>query len=48
MTFKLKHRFICDSFNPNTVVICGTCTRECIEKTGKGKTKLKNEVKIYR
>ena len=39
ITFKLKNRFICDSFNLIYVVICDTCKEEYIRETGKGKTK---------
>ena len=46
--FKLKNRFICDSFNLIYVVISGTCIEEYIGETGKGKTKLKDRVRVYR
>ena len=39
ITFKLKNRFICDSFNLIYVVICDTCKEEYIRETGEGKTK---------
>ena len=47
ITFKLKNRFICDSFNLIYVVICGTCKEEYIRETGQGKTKLRGRVSVY-
>ena len=44
ITFKLKNRFTCDSFNLTYVVICGTCKEEYIGETGEGKTKLRDRV----
>ena len=48
ITFKLKNHFTCDSFNLIYVVICGTCKEEYIGERGKGKTKLRNRVSVYR
>ena len=48
ITFKLKNRVTCDSFNPTYVVICGTCKEEYIGETRKGKAKLRGRVKLYR
>ena len=48
ITFKLKNRFTCDSFNLTYVVICGTCKEEYIGETGEGKTKLKDRIRVYR
>ena len=47
-TFKLNHRFTCDSFNLIYVVICDTCKEEYIGETGEGKTKLRDRVRVYR
>ena len=47
ITFKLKIRFTCDSFNLIYVVISGTCKEEYIEETGEGKIKLRDRVRIY-
>ena len=47
ITFKLKNRFTCDSFNLIYVVICGTCKEEYIRETGQGKTKLRGRVRVY-
>ena len=47
ITFKLKNRFICDSFNLIYVVICDTCKEEYIRETGEGKIKLKT-IRLYR
>ena len=48
ITFELKNRFTCDSFNLIYVVICGTCKEEYIGETGEGKTKLRDRVRVYR
>ena len=48
ITFKLKNRFICHSFNLIYVVICGTCKEEYIGETGEAKTKLRDRVRMYR
>ena len=48
ITFKLKKRFTCDSSNLIYVVICDTCKQEYIRETGKGKTKLRDRVRVYR
>ena len=48
ITFKLKNRFTCDSFNLIYVVICGTCKEEYIVETEEGKTKLRDRVRVYR
>ena len=47
ITFKLKNRFTCDSFNL-IYVICDTCKEEYIGETGEGKTKLRDRVRVYR
>ena len=47
ITFKLKNRFTCDSFNLIYVVICGTCKEEYIRETGQGKAKLRGRVSVY-
>ena len=44
ITFKLKNRFICDTFNLICVVICDTCKEEFIGKTDEGKIKLRDRV----
>ena len=43
ITFKLKNRFTCNSFNLVYVVICGTCKEKYIGETGEGKTKLRDK-----
>ena len=48
ITFKLKNRFTCNSFNLIYVVICVTCKEEYIGETGEGKTKLRDRVRVYR
>ena len=48
ITFKLKNRFACDSFNLIYVLICETCKEEYIGETGEGKTKLRDRVRVYR
>ena len=48
ITFKLKNRFPCDSFNLIYVIICDTCKEEYIAETVEGKTKLRDRVKVYR
>ena len=48
ITFKLKNRFTCDSFNLIYVVICDKCKEEYIGETGEGKTKLRDRVRVYR
>ena len=48
ITFKLKNRFTCNSFNLIYVVICVTCKEEYIGETGEGKTKLTDRVRVYR
>ena len=47
ITFKLKNRFTCDSFNLLYVVVCGTCKEEYIGEIGTEKTKLKDRVRVY-
>ena len=47
ITFKLKNRFTCDSFNLIYVVICGTCKEEYLGETREGKTKLRERVRVY-
>ena len=48
ITFKLKNRFTCDTFNLIYVIICDTCKEEYIGETGEGKTKLRDRVRVYR
>ena len=48
ITFKLKNRFTCDSFNLIYVLIYDKCKEEYIEETGGGKTKLRGRVRVYR
>ena len=48
ITFKLKNRFTCDSFNLIFVIICDKCKEEYIGETGREKTKLKDRVRVYR
>ena len=47
ITFKLKRRFTCDSFNLIYVVICDKCKEEYIGETWEGKTKLTDRVRVY-
>ena len=47
ITFKLRNRFTCDSFNLIYVVICGACKEEYIGEIWEGKTKLRDRVKMY-
>ena len=37
-----------NSFNVTYVLICLGCLEECIEKSGLGKTRLKDRVRVYR
>ena len=46
ITFKLKNRFTCNSFNL-IYVICDTCKEEYIGETEEGKTKLRDRVRVY-
>ena len=48
ITFKLKNRFTCDSFNLIYVVFLDTCKEEYIGETEEGKTKLSDRVRVYR
>ena len=48
ITFKLKNRFTCDSFNLIYVVFLDTCKEEHIGETEEGKTKLSDRVRVYR
>ena len=48
ITFKLKKRFTCDSFNLIYVVICNTCKEKYIGETGVGKTELRDRVRVSR
>ena len=48
ITFELKNRFRCDSFNLIYVIIYDTCKEEYIGETGEGKTKLRDRVRVYR
>ena len=48
ITFKLKNRFPCDSFNLIYVVICDTCKEEYTAETGEEKSKLIGRVRVYR
>ena len=47
-TFNLKAYFSCDSSNLLYVVICPTCGEEYTGKTGVGRTKLRDRVRVYR
>ena len=47
ITFKLKNRFTCNSFNLIYVVICDISKEEYVRDTGEGKTKLKDRVRVY-
>ena len=47
ITFKLKNRFTCDSFNLIYVVIYDTFTEEYIGETWEGKTKLNDRVRVF-
>ena len=47
-TFKLNHRFTCDSFNLIYVVICDTCKEEHIGETGEGKNLTRHRVRMHR
>ena len=47
ITFKLKNRFTCNSFNLIHVVICGTCKAEYIAEIGEEKAKLSDRVREY-
>ena len=38
----------CNSFNVIYVVICSGCLENYIEKTGVGKSKLRDKVRVYR
>ena len=46
ITFKLKKRFTCDSFNLTYVVICNTCKEKYIGETGVGKTELRDRARV--
>ena len=48
ITFKLKNRFTCASFNLIYVIICATCKEEYIGERGEGKSKLRDRVRVYR
>ena len=48
ITFKLKNRSTCNSFNLIYVVICDKCKEEYIGETWEGKTKLRDRVRVYR
>ena len=47
ITFELKNRVTCDSFNLIYVVICDTCKEEYVGETGEGKTKLRDRARMY-
>ena len=47
ITFKLKNRFTCDSFNLIYVVICDKFKKEYIGEIGEGKTKLRDRVIVF-
>ena len=47
ITFKLKNRFTCDSFNLIYAIIYDTCKEEYIGETVEGKTKLRDRVRVY-
>ena len=46
ITFTLKYRFTCDSFNLIYVVICDTCQGEYVGETEEGKTKLNDRARL--
>ena len=46
ITFELKNRFTCDSFNLIYVVICDKCKEEYIGETGEEKTKLRDSQSV--
>ena len=48
ITFKLKSRFTCHSFNLIYVVICDKCKKEYNGETEEGKTKIRDRVRVYR
>ena len=48
ITYKLKNRFTCDSFNLIYAAICGTYKEVYIGETGEGKAKLRDRVTVYR
>ena len=47
-TFELKSPMSCNSQNLIYVIICPTCQEEYIGETGKGKTKLRDRVRVHR
>ena len=47
MTLKLKHCFICESFNLIHVIICDTFNEEYIGEAREGRTKLGGRVRVY-
>ena len=47
ITFKLKNRFTCDSFNLKNLVICDTCKEEYMGETREGKAKVRDRVRVY-
>ena len=47
-TFHLKSKMSCDSSNLIYCIICQGCGEEYIGETGKGKTKLRDRVRVYR
>ena len=47
ITFKLKRHFKYDSFSLICIFICDKCKEEYIGETGKGKTKLKDRIRMY-
>ena len=48
ITFRLKNRFTCDSFNLIYIVFCDKCKEEYIGETEEGKTKITDRVRLYR
>ena len=48
ISFKLKNQFTCDKSNLICVVFCDTCKDEYVGEIEKGKTKLRDRVRIYR
>ena len=48
ITYTLKNRFTCDSFNLIYAVICGIYKEVYIGETGEGKAKLRDRVRVYR
>ena len=47
ITFELKNRFTCDSFNVIYLAICDKCKEEYIGETGEEKMKLRDRIRVY-